>query len=175
MTLHSIVRSPAPRVESDRDIERSCSRDDDRRRKAGHQGRGDLGRGYTPRLPRGCGCGPSGQRSLGEWSVPTTANGYERLLCWAEGFGHLRCAGVEGTSSYGAGLVRHLKARGTEVLEMERTKRRPVSQSSDCSTAKAHTNRRRDVLLGKILTTRVRCFISWFSRSRPFVVRIRLQ
>jgi hypothetical protein len=24
-------------------------------------------------------------RRLGEWSVPTTANGYERLLCWAEG------------------------------------------------------------------------------------------
>jgi transposase len=62
-------------------------------------------------------------RSLGESSVPTTANGYERLLCWAEGFGPLRCAGVEGTSSYGAGLVRHLKARGTEVLEVERPKR----------------------------------------------------
>jgi transposase len=62
-------------------------------------------------------------RRLGESSVPTTANGYERLLCWTEGFGPLRCAGVEGTSSYGAGLVRHLKARGTEVLEVERPKR----------------------------------------------------
>src|SRR5215211_4302860 len=41
--------------------------------------------------------------------------------------------------------------------------RRPVSHSSDCSTAKALTNRRHDVLLGKILTTRVRRFISWFS------------
>jgi transposase len=41
-------------------------------------------------------------RRLGEWSVPTTANGYERLMCWAEGFGPLRCAEVEGTSSYGA-------------------------------------------------------------------------
>jgi transposase len=66
-------------------------------------------------------------RRLGESSVPTTTKGYERLLCWAEGFGPLRCAGVEGTSSYGAGLVRHLKARGTEVLEVERPKRRRPS------------------------------------------------
>ena len=29
-------------------------------------------------------------RRLGELSVPTTAKGYERLLCWAEGFGSLR-------------------------------------------------------------------------------------
>src|SRR3954447_1173823 len=63
-------------------------------------------------------------RRLGESSVPTTAKGYEGLLCWAEGFGHVRCAGVEGTCSYGAGLARHLKARGIEVLEVERPKRR---------------------------------------------------
>jgi hypothetical protein len=63
-------------------------------------------------------------RRLGELSVPTTTKGYERLLCWAEGFGLVRCAGVEGTSSYGAGLVRHLRTRGIEVLEVERPKRR---------------------------------------------------
>jgi len=33
--------------------------------------------------------------------VPTTTRGYERLLRWAEGFGPLGCAGIEGTSSYG--------------------------------------------------------------------------
>src|SRR5829696_6225011 len=63
-------------------------------------------------------------RSLGESSVPTTAKGYEGLLCWAKDFGPVRCAGVEGTSSYGAGLARHLKARGIEVLEVEQPKRR---------------------------------------------------
>jgi transposase len=62
-------------------------------------------------------------RRLGESSVPTTAKGYERLLCWAEGFGPLRCAGIEGTSSYGAALARHLRIRGIEVLEVERPKR----------------------------------------------------
>jgi hypothetical protein len=41
-------------------------------------------------------------RRLGELSVPTTVEGYEGLLRWAEDFGPVRCAGVEGTSSYGA-------------------------------------------------------------------------
>jgi transposase len=63
-------------------------------------------------------------RRLGEASVPTTVEGYEKLLCWAEGFGPVRCAGVEGTSSYGAGLTRHLRSRGIEVLEVERPKHR---------------------------------------------------
>jgi transposase len=81
-------------------------------------------------------------RRLGESSVPTTAKGYERLLCWAEGFGPLRCAGIEGASSYGAGFARHLRARGIEVLEVERPKRgqrssrRNVkSDSSDAESA----------------------------------------
>jgi transposase len=81
-------------------------------------------------------------RRLGESSVPTTAKGYERLLSWAEGFGPVRCAGVEGTSSYGAGLARHLRANGIEVLEVERPKRRRRSsrrnlQKSDSSDAEA--------------------------------------
>ena len=81
-------------------------------------------------------------RRLGESSVPTTAKGYERLLRWAEGFGPVRCAGVEGTSSYGAGLARHLRARGIEVLEVERPKHRRRSsrrnlQKSDPSDAEA--------------------------------------
>jgi transposase len=79
-------------------------------------------------------------RRLGDSSVPTTVQGYERLLRWAEGFGPLRCAGVEGTSSYGAGLTRHLRARGIEVLEVERPKHRRRSsrrnlQKSDPSDA----------------------------------------
>ena len=81
-------------------------------------------------------------RRLGESSVPTTAKGYERLLNWAEAFGSVRCAGVEGTSSYGAGLARHLGAKGIEVLEVERPERRWRSsrrnvQKSDPSDAEA--------------------------------------
>jgi transposase len=79
-------------------------------------------------------------RCLGDSSVPTTPKGYERLLRWAEGFGPLRCAGVEGTSSYGAGLARHLRASGIEVLEVERPEHRRRSsrrnlQKSDPSDA----------------------------------------
>jgi transposase len=82
-------------------------------------------------------------RRLGESSVPTTAKGYEGLLSWAEGFGSVKCAGVEGTSSYGAGLARHLRVRGIEVLEVERPKHRrrssrrnrPKSDSSDAEAA----------------------------------------
>ena len=44
-------------------------------------------------------------RRLGELNVPTTTKGYEKLLRWAEGFGPVCCAGVEGTGSYGAGLA----------------------------------------------------------------------
>src|SRR5215203_4706303 len=80
-------------------------------------------------------------RRLGELSVPTTATGYKRLLCWVEGFGTARCAGIEGTSSYGAGLARHLKAQGIEVLEVERPKRRqrssPRNAKSDPSDAES--------------------------------------
>jgi transposase len=81
-------------------------------------------------------------RRLGEASGPTTAKGYEKLLRWAEGFGSVRCAGVEGTSSYGAGLARHLRACGIEVLEVERPKHRRRSSrrnlhKSDASDAEA--------------------------------------
>jgi transposase len=41
-------------------------------------------------------------RRLGELAVPTTARGYENLISWAESFGSVECAGVEGTGSYGA-------------------------------------------------------------------------
>ncbi len=68
-------------------------------------------------------------RRLGVATLPTTEKGYEELLWWAEEFGPVRCAGVEGTSSYGAGVARHLNSRGIEVLEVERPKRRQRSTS----------------------------------------------
>ena len=56
--------------------------------------------------------------------MPTTVKGYQKLLHWAEAFGPVCCAGVEGTGSYGAGLARYLKAAGISVMEIERPKRR---------------------------------------------------
>jgi transposase len=63
-------------------------------------------------------------RRLGATCVPTTAEGYGRLARWAEGFGTVGRVGVEGTGSFGAGLARFLRARGFEVLEVGRPKRR---------------------------------------------------
>ena len=39
----------------------------------------------------------------------------QQLLDWAQGFGVLRRAGVEGTGSYGSGLTRFLEERGITV------------------------------------------------------------
>jgi transposase len=79
-------------------------------------------------------------RRLGALSLPTTEKGYEELLSWAEEYGPVRCAGVEGTSSYGAGVARHLKLRGIEVLEVERPKRRQQQSSRRNRGKSDHTD-----------------------------------
>jgi transposase len=78
-------------------------------------------------------------RRLGESKAPTTLGGYRNLLRWAERFGPVRCAGVEGTGSYGAGLARHLKDVGIPVVEVERPKRRHLKRNgkSDPKDAEA--------------------------------------
>jgi transposase len=63
-------------------------------------------------------------RELGDREFPATAAGYRSLLEWLNGFGELARVGVEGTSSYGAGLLRHLHAAGVVVLEVDRPDRR---------------------------------------------------
>jgi transposase len=55
---------------------------------------------------------------LGGETFPATATGYRRLLSWARDHGDLRRAGVEGTSSYGAGLTRYLLDQGVTVTEV---------------------------------------------------------
>ncbi len=62
-------------------------------------------------------------RRLGELSVTNDRSGYARLWDWTLGFGTLVAAGVEGTGSYGAGLSRFLRAKGANVLEVNRTSR----------------------------------------------------
>ena len=57
-------------------------------------------------------------RELGTQSFPTTPRGYQELLDWLESFGTLLKVGVEGTSSWGAGLSRFLSQIGTQVVEV---------------------------------------------------------
>jgi transposase len=68
-------------------------------------------------------------RRLDSMSLPTTTRGYDKLLSWARGLGSVTYAGVEGTSSYGASLTRYLQAKGIEVLEVERPKRRHLHRN----------------------------------------------
>jgi transposase len=73
---------------------------------------------------------------------PTTTVGYQQLLTWAGAFGRLRRAGVEGTSSYGAALTRHLLAAGVQVIEVnapdKTTRRRRGKTDTIDAEAAAH-------------------------------------
>ena len=42
---------------------------------------------------------------------------------WAHSFGRVRAFGIEGTSSYGAGLARSLLTQGHTVIEVNRPNR----------------------------------------------------
>ena len=59
-------------------------------------------------------------RRLGTMTIPTTPQGYQRLEAWAQEFGSLEAFGIEGTGSWGAGLVRHLREHGHRLVEVNR-------------------------------------------------------
>jgi transposase len=60
-------------------------------------------------------------RRLGVTIAPASRAGSGELLAWARGLGEIQAWGVEGTGSYGAGLVRFLAAHRQRVLEINRT------------------------------------------------------
>jgi transposase len=60
---------------------------------------------------------------LGDKEFATTPTGYDAALVWAQDFGAVLLAGVEGTASYGAGLTRVLQGAGIEVAEVSRPDR----------------------------------------------------
>jgi transposase len=62
-------------------------------------------------------------RELGDREFPTTPDGYRAALAFLSTFGTLRVVGIEGTSSYGAGLARAAHAAGVEVREVTRPDR----------------------------------------------------
>ena len=85
---------------------------------------------------------------LGTLSVSVDTAGYLKLLTWANSFGLLRRAGVEGTGTYGAGLARVLRDHEIEVFEVNRPDRaaRRSRGKSDPTDAE---NAARSVLSGK--------------------------
>jgi transposase len=60
---------------------------------------------------------------LGDKEFPTTGPGHRQLLQWLRSFGHVLKAGLEGTGSYGAGLLRHLQTEHITVIEVMRPNR----------------------------------------------------
>jgi transposase len=62
-------------------------------------------------------------KPLADGEFPTTPAGYDDAVRWAQGYGTIVIAGVEGTSSYGAGLTRVLQGAGVEVAEVNRADR----------------------------------------------------
>lgn len=76
---------------------------------------------------------------LATQAFPTTAEGYAALITWAQRFGRLERVGVEGTSSYGAGLTRALRAAAIAVVEVNRPNRQLRRQrgKSDAVDAEA--------------------------------------
>ena len=60
---------------------------------------------------------------LGTERFGTDSAGYKALLSWLESFGALTKVGVEGTGSYGAGVVRFLRRADVEVIEVDRPNR----------------------------------------------------
>jgi transposase len=62
-------------------------------------------------------------KPLADAEFPTSPAGYDDAVRWARSFGTIAIAGVEGTSSYGAGLTRVLQAAQIEVAEVCRPDR----------------------------------------------------
>jgi transposase len=74
---------------------------------------------------------------LGVAQFPTTVAGHSELLAWLQGFGPVALVGIEGTSSYGAGLARHLRASGVEVVEVDRPNRQSRRRTGKSDPADA--------------------------------------
>jgi transposase len=60
---------------------------------------------------------------LGSRQFPATAAGYAALLAWLTGLGTVIRVGIEGTSSYGAGLATALRTVAVAVVEVDRPDR----------------------------------------------------
>src|SRR3954468_8129527 len=82
-------------------------------------------------------------RLLARQTFAADASGYRALHSWIGTFGAIAAIGVESTGSYAAGLVRHLRAEGLEVLEVNQPhphtrRRRGKSDPLDAELAARH-------------------------------------
>ena len=76
-------------------------------------------------------------RCLGSKSFPASAPGYRALLAWMVTFGALARVGIEGTSSYGMNLTRHLVSHDVIVVEVNRPNRQARRRNGKSDPADA--------------------------------------
>ncbi len=62
-------------------------------------------------------------RTLGTEAFPADQHGYRDLIDWASEFGVIDQAGIEGTGSWGTGLVRYAETRNVCCIEVSRPNR----------------------------------------------------
>lgn len=62
-------------------------------------------------------------RLLDHAEFPANGPGYQQLLEWMRRFGRIETIGVESSGSFGAALVRFLRAAGEEVAEVNKPNR----------------------------------------------------
>lgn len=91
-------------------------------------------------------------RLLGTATFATTAAGYRQLLSWLASHGDVVAVGIEGTGSWGAGIARHLTARGIDVREVMRPNRQHRRRHGKSDEADA-IGAARTVLAGDALGT----------------------
>ena len=72
-------------------------------------------------------CSLTGTR-LGDMEIPASPAGYRTLVDFVATFGVVQMVGIEGTSSYGAGLARFLTTEAIEFREVIRPRRTPRRQ-----------------------------------------------
>ena len=80
---------------------------------------------------------------LAERAVSADSGGYAQLEAWARALERVRCFGIEGTGSYGAGLAGFLRRGGHRVVEVNRADRRarPTTASPTPETPKPRRGR----------------------------------
>lgn len=76
---------------------------------------------------------------LATTSVATTDRGSGQLVRWAKRHGQVDRFGVEGTGSFAAGLTRYLRARGYQVLEVNRPNRQTRRRCGKSDTVDAES------------------------------------
>jgi transposase len=76
-------------------------------------------------------------RLLDTRAFATTSYGYRRLHRWLCAHGEVLAVGVEGTGSWGAGVSRFLRARGLNVIEVNRPNRQTRRRKGKSDTVDA--------------------------------------